>query len=185
MSKSMKVFGVVLIVGLVALAGAAVALAQPLAPTRTPGGYGPGMMGGGYGGGMMGDGAGIMAEYQDLMHIPLAKALGMTLDEFNTALAAGQTPYTLAQTKGVDIATLQAAMTTGMSEAFKQAVKDGKLTQTQADTMLARHAQMQARQGTGGMGGRGRMGGGQFGAGGANGNCPYHPAPVATPAPTN
>jgi hypothetical protein len=196
MNKYVKIFGIVAVIGGVALAGAAAAFAQSATPTSTPAPFGPGGMMGGYGGGMMGGYSGLMSEYRDLMHAPIAEALGMTLDEFNAALAEGQTPYTLAQEKGVDTAKLQTAMQTGMADALKQAVKDGKLTQAQADQMLARHAQMQAWHaqsgngrgmmgggyGGGMMGGRGR---GNFGSSGFNGNCPHLNTPTATPAPTN
>jgi len=191
MNKYVKIIGVAALIGivaLVALAGAAVAFAQPGNPTPTPppfGGYGPGMMGGGYGimgngAGMMGSGYGFMAEYRDVIHARIAEALGLSLDEFNAALAEGKTPYQIAQEKGIDFATVQAAMQAGMAEALKQAVADGKLTQAQADAMLSHHAQMSAWHANGGgpMAGRGR--GMMGGRGGFNGACPFA---NATPNP--
>ena len=199
MNRYVKIIGIAAVVGVVALVGAAIALAQPPSPTQIPGGFGPGMMGGyagggGYGRGMMGGGFGFMAQYQSLVHAEIAEALGMSLDEFNAALAAGKTPYILAQEKGVDFAKVQTAMQTGMAEALKQAVKDGKITQAQADWMLARHAQMQAWHASGaqpgGVGPRGGFGpgmmGGQFGPGGFNGACPHlNNTPNTVPAPTD
>jgi len=193
MNKYVKIIGVAALIGivaLVALAGAAVAFAQPGNPTPTPppfGGYGPGMMGGGYGimgngAGMMGSGYGFMAEYRDVIHAKIAEALGLSLDEFNAALAEGKTPYQIAQEKGIDFATVQAAMQAGMAEALKQAVADGKLTQAQADAMLSHHAQMSAWHANGGgpMAGRGRGMMGPMGARGFNGACPFA---NATPNP--
>jgi hypothetical protein len=194
MNKYVKIIGIAALIGIVALAalaGAAVALAQSVNPTPTPspfGGYGPGMMGGGYG--MMGYGAGMMdgygygfmAEYRDVIHAKVAGALGMTLDEFNAALASGKTPYSIAQEKGIDFATVQAAMQAGMVEALKQAVADGKITQAQADAMLSHHTQMSAWYANGGspMAGHGRGMMGLLGARGYNGACPFA---NATPAP--
>ena len=130
-------------------------------------GYGPGGMMGGYGsdgyGPMM---SGVMSP--TVMHTAMAQALDMTLDEFNAAIAAGQTPYQLAQARGVEWATVQAAMTTAMSEQLKLAVADGRITQAQADALLARHAQMQAWHAENG-----------WGNGGYGGTCPM----AATPAP--
>ncbi len=186
MNKYVKIIGVAALIGivaLVALAGAAVAFAQSGIPTPTPPpfeGYGPGMMGGGYGimgngAGMMGSGYGFMAEYRDVIHAKIAEALGLSLDEFNAALAEGKTPYQIAQGKGIDFATVQAAMQAGMAEALKQAVADGKLTQAQADAMLSHHAQMSAWHANGGspMAGRGRGMMGPMGARGFNGACPF------------
>ena len=186
MNKYVKLLGIVAVIAVAALAagaGAAGAFANPPAPTQVPGGFGPGLMGGygsgmiggGYGRGMM-DGGGIMAQYRDIVHAKVAEALGMTLDEFNAALAAGKTPFSLAQEKGVDFAKVQEAMQAGMAEALKQAVKDGQLTQAQADQMLAHHAQMQAWHANGAHP-HGHIGGG------FNGNCPHGPAVSPTPAP--
>src|SRR3990172_12160004 len=103
MNKYVKIIGVAALIGivaLVALAGAAVAFAQSSNPSPTPppfGGYGHGMMGYGMGPGVMGSGYGFMAEYRDVIHAKIAEALGMSLDEFNAALAEGKTPYQIAQ----------------------------------------------------------------------------------------
>jgi hypothetical protein len=92
-------------------------------------GPGAGWMGhrGGRGGGMMGPGgcAGDQAA--------IAKALGMTTDELTAALKAGKTVEQLATEKGVD---LDAARKTAMKEQLQQAVKDGKMTQAEADWMI-------------------------------------------------
>ncbi len=177
MNKYVKVIGVAALIGIVAfvaLAGAAVAFAQSGNPTPTPppfGGYGPGMMGNGAGGRARLGGYGFMAEYRDVIHAKIAEAL-----------AEGKTPYQIAQGKGIDFATVQAAMQAGMAEALKQAVADGKLTQAQADAMLSHHAQMSAWHANGGspMAGRGRGMMGPMGARGFNGACPFA---NATPTP--
>jgi hypothetical protein len=182
MNKYMKLIGVGVLVGIVVLVGAAVAFAQNPTPIPPAGGYGtgygPGMMGGAGGHGHLG-GHGFMAEYQGVMHTKIAGALGMTVDDFNAALAAGKTPFTIAQEKGIDFTTVQAAMQAAHAEVLKQAVADGKLTQAQADAMLNHQAQVQTWHANGGshMGrGQGMMGG----RGSFNGACPFA---NATPAP--
>lgn len=132
-------------------------------------GRGGPMMGGQMGGAM----GGLMADYQDQIHTQIAEALGLTLDEFNTALAAGKTPATLAQEKGIDVATLQAAAQAAHEEVLAQAVKDGKITQVQADLMKQHGAMM----GDFGMGGRH----GHFNRGFGPNNTPV--TPNVTPAP--
>lgn len=175
MNKYLKIASVVAVVAVVALVGAAVAFAQT--PTPPTGGFGPGsMMGGGRRGPMAG-GQGFMAEYQAVMHAKIAEALGLTADEFNAALAEGKTPYVIAQEKGIDFATVQAAMQAAHAEVLQQAVADGKLTQEQANWMLSRQAQMGAQRANGGFAGPlGQMGRGAR-IGGYSGNCPYTTTP--------
>src|SRR3989304_1629510 len=152
MNKYSKILVVAPVDGVGALVGVAGVFAQPPAPTQTPGGFGPGMvggegrMGGGSGPGWMGGGFGLMAEYRDLIHTQIAEALGLTLDELNAELAAGKTPFVIAQEKGIDFAKVQEAMQAAPAEALKQAVEDGKLTQEQADWMLARQPHVHAWQ---------------------------------------
>lgn len=176
MNKFVKLVGIAALVGIVALATASVALAQGGTPPA-PFGFGRGGMMGGYGG--------WMYQYRDLMHEPIAEALGLSLDELNAALAAGKTPWLIAQEKGIDTATLQAAMQAGHAAALKQAVADGKLTQEQADAMLAHQAQMQAwhaANGYGPMMGRGFRAGNGTGPG--YGPCHGNWA-TPTPAPAS
>jgi uncharacterized membrane protein len=182
--KIVLALSLAVVVFVAALAGAAIAFAQR--PTPPTGAWGPGgmmgngygrggMMGGGYGpGGMMGNGYGPMlggVMSPTVMHTAMAQALDMTLDEFNAAIAAGQTPYQLAQERGVEWATVQAAMTTAMTEQLQQAVADGRITQAQADALLARHAQMQAWHAENGWGN-------MPGMGGYGGTCPMAVTPV-------
>ena len=170
MNKLVKFASVGLIVAVVALTGATAALAQ----TPTP----------------PGNGSGILAEYSDLVHAPIAQALGLTLDEFEAAVASGKTAFQIAQEKGVDFATVQAAMQAGREAALKQAVADGALTQEQADWMLSHQMGMGRAGGMNGrsMAGRGgRMtlapalrSGASAGVGGFsgyNGTCPFTTIP--------
>lgn len=66
-----------------------------------------------------------------------AKTLGMSSADLTTALRT-KTLLALAQEKNVDVAKLRTAIADAEKAAIDQAVKDGKLTQTQADAMKAR-----------------------------------------------
>ena len=124
--------GVALIVVLVvSLAGAAYVFADENTPTPTPKTYGWGR---GFGCGIGGQ-AGLEAA---------AKLLGMTADELSTQLWGGRTLADLADKAGVDLQTLrdaveaanQAAMEAAMRDSINQALKDGYITQEQADWLL-------------------------------------------------
>jgi hypothetical protein len=65
-----------------------------------------------------------------------AKALGMTTSDLTTALQT-KTLLTITNEKKVDVTVLRTAIADAEKAAIDQAVKDGKLTQTQADTMKA------------------------------------------------
>lgn len=65
-----------------------------------------------------------------------AKTLGMTSADLTTALRT-KTLLTLAQEKNVDVMKLRTAIADAQKAAIDQAVKDGTLTQAQADTMKA------------------------------------------------
>jgi len=69
-----------------------------------------------------------------------AKALGMTPEQLFTALHSGKTLDEIAEEKGVEMQTVTDAIKAAEKEAMKadiqQAVKDGKMTQEQADWML-------------------------------------------------
>jgi len=69
-----------------------------------------------------------------------AKALGLTPEQFFSELHSGKTVEDIAKEKSVDLQTVQdaakAAQTAAQKSAIEQAVKDGKLTQEQADWML-------------------------------------------------
>jgi hypothetical protein len=164
MNKYLKFASLVAVVVVVALASASAVFAQgPTPPRDGTNGRGP----------LAGNG--VLAEYADLMHAPVAKALGLTLDEFDAALADGKTPLLLAQEKGVDVAVVLDALQAGREAALKQAVADGVITQEQAD-WIAGHAMGAGRAGSMGrsMMGRGSRVGG---FGGYNGTCPFTTTP--------
>lgn len=95
----------------------------------------------------------------------LATALGMTTEELEAALAAGQSISDLMGEKGIDAATLQANAQAAYETAVQQAVTDGVITQAQADEILASgnlnlfghggHGGRGGHHGRGGQGGRG------------------------------
>ena len=106
-----------------------------------------------------------------------AKALGMTEADLRTALMSGKSLAAIAKDKGVSVETLVAALVTAEKAEIAQAVKDGRLTQAEAD---ARVKDLQARitervnstprqRGAGGFGrhgrGPGEAGPGQAGPG--------------------
>ncbi len=72
----------------------------------------------------------------DTVWAALAKQLGLTTDELTAQIQSGKTLAQIAQEKGVSTKDLAATMETAMKDGLAQAVKDGKLTQEQADLML-------------------------------------------------
>ena len=169
--KKILVISAVVLVVVVAVAAAGLAYAQTQTPPFRMGsgmmgagrvsggaGYGPGMMRGrlvatpgsgtnnSYGPGMMGGwgmmgGAGNGAMRQFMVDA-LAKELGMTSADVQTALQSGKTPYQLAQEKGLTPAQISDLMQKMHDEALKQAVAAGALTQEQADWMDQHMEQM-------------------------------------------
>ncbi len=67
----------------------------------------------------------------------LANVLGITTDELQTALQSGKTLSDLISASGKSEADVTAAVKAALTSALEQAVTDGKLTQTQADAILA------------------------------------------------
>ncbi len=154
-----------LIVAIVVLAlgalGVGVAFAQGGNPPVNPYGYGNGPMMGGRGG------YGPMHEYVEKA---LADKLGITEAQVEKELAAGKPMYQIALDNGVKQEDLQAFMLDVHQTAFEAAVKDGVITQEQADWMLQRMSQGGYGTGTCPMGGGGygygrgpgMMGGGRW-----------------------
>jgi len=103
-----------------------------------------------------GEAMNLMAVDEADMHAAIADALGMSLDEFETAVAEGKTPIILAEELGIDFAEVQAAMDALHEAAFEQAVADGLITQEQADWIMSHRG--------GAAGQSGGMGNGQSGA---------------------
>ncbi len=132
-------------------------------------GYGRGMRGGmgqgaGYGYNATGTGEGIL---HDAMISYFAEKLGLTVDQINTRLANGETLAQIAYYTGLTVDQFRTLMVDARSQAIDQAVKDGTLTQAQADRMKQRGAGMGGGRGAGI--GRG-VGQGQY----ANPACPYY-----------
>ncbi len=129
MSRMKKYLGIAALVGIVAALGiSSVAAAQttstptPTAPTQQaapPGGFGPREL------------------HSQAALEAAAKALGMTADELSAQLWGGKTLADIATAKGVDIATVKAAVdaaqVTETKTAIQQAVTDGTMTQAKAD----------------------------------------------------
>ena len=67
----------------------------------------------------------------------VAEQLGMTVDELTAALQGGKSVADLAGEKGVALETIVEALMAPRREALATAVANGRLTQEQADTMLA------------------------------------------------
>ena len=137
-----------------------------------------GMMGNGRG---PGEGRGFGLGDAELEAV--AKVLGMTTDEVQSALQNGQTLLDLADAAGVDIADVHAAIqavhVTEMRDRIQQSVSDGTMTQAQADWMLEGIDKGYMGGSAGGFGrgfGGPRGHGGGFGAG--TGECPMGQLPA-------
>ena len=85
----------------------------------------------------------------------VAAALGMTVEELETAYAEGATRSTLAAEKGLDEAAFQAALEQAAVDALAQAVEDGVITQEQADALQADGVALPGLSGSRGRGGHG------------------------------
>jgi hypothetical protein len=129
-------------------------------------GYGYGMGGRGANGGMMG--TGIAGTSDGILHDDLiaiyAEKLGISVADLNSRLAAGESLSAIAASKGLTSEQFTSLISTARDQAIDQAVKDGTLTQAQADWMKTRGAGM-----ANGSGMRG-AGQGQY----ANLDCPYY-----------
>jgi hypothetical protein len=148
---------------LLAVAGivswSAVAFAQDPTPVPSPnqnGGPGWGMMRGwapmmgsggmmGRGGGMMGNGYGMhggwngnnFAGPDNSLVAVAAKTLGLTEAELRAELQAGKTIADVAKAKGITTDKIAEDFAQGRAEQLKTAVQNGRLTQAQADAMVA------------------------------------------------
>ena len=98
----------------------------------------------------MGQGNGLFGEglIHDEMVTALAGKLGFTADELESKLDDGTTIAQLASDKGLTVVEFRQLMTDARNEAVDLAVKNGTITQAQADWMKSRE-----------MMGNGRMGG--------------------------
>mgnify|MGYP001034232807 CR=1 FL=1 len=127
--------------------------AQTPTPSTTPQPYGYGNRGamrenmdksGMLGRGMSPDKTGRMDIFgrfgglKDSALVVFAEKLGLTVDEVNTRLKAGDTFAVIAESKGITAEKLPAFMQEVCTQVIDQAVKDGKLTQAQADAFKAK-----------------------------------------------
>ncbi len=86
--------------------------------------------------GMMGGAGGF--GYDSVMLPSLAKALGITQEQLQAEFKAGKSVLDIATAKGISAEKLQADFLAAHKVALAQLVKDGKLTQAQADAMQDR-----------------------------------------------
>ena len=117
MKKTILIVG--LIVAALAVLGVGVAFAQGPAPY---GGNGP----------IMQNGGGYLHTY---MVAAFAEKLGLTVEDVDARLVAGETMYDIAIANGVTTEDLPGLMVDVRTMALDAAVKDGVTTQTQADWM--------------------------------------------------
>jgi len=151
MKKGLLVVSIVaVVIALLGFAGYAVAASQNWFANRVVNTTYPGMMNGsGVGPGMMFGqngswrGFGMMGSYWNesgpmykYMLNAMAKALDITPEDLQSQLNSGTNPWQIAQKKGMTTEQFQQAMVTAMTEALKQAVTDGVITQAQADLMI-------------------------------------------------
>jgi hypothetical protein len=113
-------------------------------------------------GGMMGQtGSGLLHDY---MIAGFAEAFGMSVEDLQARIDAGETMFDVATSLGMTQEQFTELMVTVRSDAINQALADGVITQEQADWMLSRLAQRQAAGfGTGTCTGTCQMGGGMRG----------------------
>lgn len=150
--KKFLLVGTLVVVAALSLGFAGSVYAQTVQPPTLEPGYGPGMMGGrnfqggGYRvGGMMG-GFGQQGATPGFMHDEMttafAEKFGMTVDELNTRLEAGDTMLDIAVERGLTLEEFRTVMVDFRSKALDAAVASGDLTQEQADLMKQRGAGM-------------------------------------------
>ncbi len=133
------------LVGAGFFAGSKIAQAQipalavaPADPVFGPGsgsayGFGRGEL---RGPGQMMGGMGWMMQYRDEIDTAIAKGLGMSIGDLRQALQSGKTLGQIAQEKGLTTDQLSSVVLNAYNNALTQAVKDGRLSQSQADVIL-------------------------------------------------
>jgi hypothetical protein len=72
----------------------------------------------------------------------IAEALGMALDDYVTARRAGKSVQAMAEERGIDLEAVVAAGMTYFRAALEDQLAAGRITQAQADWMLAEHEAM-------------------------------------------
>lgn len=123
-SKKILVLAAAAAIGAIGITGATAAFADGGVPGA------PGIarhMGPGGGHGPMRDGAGAeTGPYHDQMHAAAAAALGISVTDLEAQLDAGKTIAQIAQERGVDLTTVQAAMKAARPEATGRGPMGGR-----------------------------------------------------------
>ena len=169
--KKFTVTLMVVAVVVIALGAVGVAYAQTN-PQGIGTGLGAGMMAGrgsrgGMGAGNMTAGDGILHDY---MIAAYAEKLNIPVADLEARIDQGETMAQIAVSTGLTVDQFRTLMVEVRTQAIDQALKDGKITQQQADWMNQRGAgQMAGGQMGNGRGMRG-SGQGQY----ANPDCPYY-----------
>lgn len=180
--KAATLVGVLALITVLGVFSVSAALAQtdtPTTPDTTPKteGVAPCFGGRGFGFGFGGRG-GSFANFD-----AMAAALNLTPTQLFEQLHSGKTLAEIAEAQGVDLAKVQeaanAARVQAMKDAIAQAVKDGKITQEQADWLLQGLDKGYLGKGRGMDFGFGFKGHGGMWGGGMRGFAPA--APTTTP----
>ncbi len=174
--KKLLVIGSAVLVALVIFgAGFFFAQSNLVSAAGLPAGFGPGGMMGGRGG---------MGQMHEYVEQALADKLGMSKSDVESALLSGKSMHQIALDKGIKEADVTSLLSDVHKTAFAKAVKDGILTQTQADSMLQSLTANGFNFAEGRMhngGGRGQRGGGM--GGGMMNGWNQQPAATATKVP--
>lgn len=152
MNKKWLIVGVSLIAFLALAAAGLVWAGTAYARTQTPPvpDYPYGMMGGHYGGfGMMGGYYGGYGPMHDEMVAALAEGLGLSTEDLEARLEAGETPWEIAASQGLQDEEIANLMSEAHDKALEKAVDAGLLTQEQADWMDEHMEQMWSLDGSG------------------------------------
>jgi hypothetical protein len=159
--KKILIAGAAVLVVLAALSAAGLAYARSQTPPPPYGVGRGGMMGAGYGAGMMGGrgmmggaGTGMMGSstygsMHTYMVAALAEELGLTVEDVQSRIEAGETPYQIAQAQGLTDEQTVDLMERAHDAALAAAVAAGALTQAQADWMDQHMEQMWQNGGAG------------------------------------
>lgn len=145
MNKFYKLIGIISIVATVGLMvlGAVVFAQGPEGDTATDSGINiERLLGWGRGGDRV-----RLEGLREHVHAAKAEALGLTVEELETAKAEGQRLSEVAEAQGVDVESVKAAAETARQEFVAQAVTDGVITQEQADQILAHDGHCKGKRG--------------------------------------
>ena len=95
----------------------------------------------------------------DAMRAALAEALGLSAEDFQARIDAGETPLQIAEAQGLTAAEFMTLKDEARATAIQQLLDDGAITQDEADRLLSHM--------------------------GRHGHCPNMPDTSATPAPAD